>query len=317
MSKIAYFEGIVDLKSHSLHFSGDLLKKEIPFSYKKISYFICFPSANWNKRDSFGHPTFTLKDTAIQMDWTKRGIASVSNWNEETKQVTTFSTNKLIIRSQKRMSEDKLNVSKKELLEWKDLLVLWTEAFLYIDTQEKSMKVAQQDEIECYSINQNKNYQRIDNTNTPIHIKLNITKSIHPSQLEKILALASKDSPPLPHILLISALKHYNNREYRQCIIDATTAFEIVLSKMLDDQLANVQPKIKIFIKKQHRGGMGKYLSTLSELGVKIDMKKIEKKLSKPRNEVIHEGIDISEGKARKSLELAKAFIWEKVPIAK
>lgn len=82
---------------------------------------------------------------------------------------------------------------------------------------------------------------------------------------------------------------------------------------MLDDRLTVTTPQQKNKLMKQYRqlSGLTLGLTTLGE-NITPDLKD---KIGTPRNQAIHAGASVTETQAREALQVAKTFIYARLPL--
>lgn len=319
---IGYFETAIDFDSRHFSFEKDCVSAEAHFTFKSRHYIICFPNFDFNKLDGFGHPTPTLEGTRVKLAWLKRNseddVYGRENYrNEKDKVVLRFACNHLIIQSRGRVTADIARKSKADLVLWRDLFAKWWEVIKYDDLEGSSTRVEQADAIECYfvSSDKSKKARRIKSKKErSSSITVSSSSGFDMKQVKKVLKYSTGGSyPPSYYILLIDALKHYNQEKYRQSMLDSATAIEMALTQLLDNKLSGSTPQQRqlIFAKYRQISGLTAALKGLGEV-VPPD---VGSKIGTPRNRAIHKGVEVTEVQAKEALQVARSYIYTKLPI--
>lgn len=325
MTKVTgYFESTVDFKDKHFLLPEQFVGKVIPFTFKGQHFQIHFPNFDFTPNDRAGDCKVTRRDTRIALNWiegsgrdsSKYGHAS--SWNKDG-EVTQFSASRLIIRSNKPVLPVEARKAKQNLVEWPERLAAWVEALEYCDLEGSGMYVEQEKEVEAYFIKQNapkgKGVRRIKRKKAyGANIYLTSRRPLDPKSFRK--ALRQTDNGGLPpdyYNLLLMGLKHFNEKRYRQSLLDTATAVELALAQILDDRLTMTAPQHKNKLMKQYRqlSGLTLGLTTLGE-NIPSDLKD---KIGTPRNQAIHAGAEVTETKSREALQVAKAFIYARLPL--
>ena len=323
MTKIkGYFETAIDFGDRYFSFEADCVGSEVHFNFNGQYYIICLPNFDFKKPDGFGHPTPTFDNTRVKMDWLKSAqhkntFGSEYHRDPKNELVLQFSSNHLVVRSRGAVSPELARKAKSDLLLWRDLFAKWSEVMRYEDLEHNDTQVQQIDSLRSYFVpsQKNKEARRIKNRKeNHISIIANMTTGIEIKQLKTILKRASVGQyPPGYYMLLISALKHYNQKKYRQSILDSATAIEMTLTQLLDNKLVTItaQQRKLIFDKYRQISGL---TSALKALGVTLPPD-IGIKIGTPRNQAIHKGLEVTEAQAREALQVARAFIYRQLKL--
>lgn len=325
-SVTGYFEAVLDFDDRYFRLAEDCVGAEIPFEFNGRQYIICLPNFDFEKLDGvFGHPQPTRRGTRIGLNWleTKQtegdSYGSEYSYNPTTKTVLKFSCNKLIIRSKLPITAAQARKAKRELPVWKQLFGDWFETSEYTDLEDGGVRVEQADNIQAY-------YLPTAKPKTSRRIKSkdqsgsSITVSMHDgfttSSLDRALKLTSNgQTPPGYYQQIVSALKYFHKEEYRQCVLDAATAFEMALIQMLDARLSHLSVEEKKLIEDKYRQIVG-LSDGLRKLGYDVPSNAdIRQKLAEPRNSAIHKGKIVSSIEALEALQFAKGFIYSRFPL--
>jgi hypothetical protein len=324
-SVMGYLEAVLDFDNRYFRLAEDCIGAEIQFEFNGQQYIICLPNFDFEKLDGFGHPQPTTRDTKIGLNWLETKRVEGDNYgseyyhNPKTKTVLKFSCNRLIIRSKFPITAAQARKAKKELPAWKQLFGDWLEASEYTDLEDDGVKVEQTDNIQAYYLPtaKPKTSRRIKSKDQPVS---SITVSMHngftaPS-LDKALQLTSTgQTPPGYYQQIVSALKYFHKKEYRQCVLDAATAFEMALIQMLDTRLSHLSSDEKKLIEDKYRQIVG-LSDGLRKLGCEVPSDAdIRQKLAEPRNSAIHKGKIVSKNEAQEALQFAKDFIYSNFPL--
>lgn len=298
-------------------FEEDCVGAEIQFHFRGQRYLICLPNFDFNKPDGFGHPTPSLKGTRVKLAWlTGKSDDHIfgreHSRDPKNKKVLRFTCNQLIVRSSGLATADIARKAKTDLLLWRDIFAKWWEVIGYDDLEGSNTYVEQKDSLECYFIyahNSRKTRRIKSKGENRISIVATMANGFNLTHVKRALKYAAHGKePPGHYVLLIDALKHYNQKKYRQSILDSATAIEMALTLLLESRLANhssLQRKL-IFDKYKQIGGL---TSALKQLGHAIPSD-IGTKIGTPRNQAIHKGREIKKEEAREALEVARTFIY-------
>lgn len=323
--KTGYLEAVLDFDDKYFRLSEDCVGAEVRFEFKGQRYVICLPNFDFARLDGFGHPQPTADGTNISLNWLagKRiegdTYGSAFSYNLKTKTVLKFSCNKLIVRSSGHITAAQARKAKKELQAWKSLFANWLEASEYADLEYGGITVDQADNIQAYYIPKAKpkSSRRIKSKNqSASEISVVIHDGFNLVLLSKALKLTSKGQAPFGYYQqVISALKYFHKGEYRQSVLDASTAFEMALIQMLDTRLSNLNPDEKRLIEDKYRQIVG-LSDGLRKLGANVPGNAdIMQKLAEPRNSAIHRGKVVSKVEAQEALQFVKAFIYSRFPL--
>lgn len=327
MTKVTgYFESTVDFKDKHFLLPGQFVGKVVPFIFRGQYFQIHFPNFDFKSNERAGDCKVTRRDTKIALNWIEGGgrdsvkYGGASRWNEDGR-VIQFSASRFIIRSNKPLSSAEARKAKQNLEDWPELLSPWVEALEYHDLEGSSMHVEQEKEVEAYFLKQStpqvkpKSVRRIKRKKAyRASIYLTSRKPLDPKGFREALRQADKGIPPPDYYnLLLMGLKHFNENRYRQSLLDTATAVELALAQMLDDRLTVTAPQHKNKLMKQYRQLSGLTLG-LTTLGENI-LPDLKAKIGKPRNQAIHAGAEVTETQAREALQVAKTFIYVRLPL--
>jgi hypothetical protein len=232
----------------------------------------------------------------------------------------TFSAKELIIRSKDALSSNEARRLKKQLILWRDVIADWLEVISFVDYEHSGSNVEQADILrDCYlvpSAATKKHRRVISKLENSVTIIFNARSGISKEQLSLALKKSMLGYHPLPQFLfLISGLKYLNKKKYRECVLDAATAFEMVLTILLERRLASVSAAQKQLIEIKYKQIMNLY-AALKSLGERLPVQNdVQTKVAEPRNRAIHEGQEILENEARDALNLVKRFTYQKFPV--
>jgi hypothetical protein len=324
-SVTGYLEAVLDFDDRHLRLADDCVGAEVQFEFNGQQYIICLPNFDFEKLDGFGHPRPTAHGTKIGLNWLEGKLVEGDNYgsefshNPKTKIVLKFSCNRLIIRSKLPVTAAQARKAKKELPAWKNLFGDWLEASEYTDLEDGGVIVDQADNNQAYylPVAKPKTSRRIKSQN---QLGSTITVTMHDgltvASLGKALKLASSGQiPPGYYQQIVSALKYFHKGEYRQCVLDAATAFEMALTQMLDARLSHLSPGEKKLIEDKYRQIIG-LSDGLRRLGCDVPSNAdIKQKLAEPRNAAIHKGRIILKVEAQEALQFVKDFIYSRFPL--
>lgn len=291
-----YFESTVDFKDKHFLLPGQFVGKVVPFIFKGQHFQIHFPNFDFKPSDHAGDCKVTRRGTRIALNWIEGAgrdsskYGNASSWNKDG-EVTQFSASRFVVRSNKPLSSAEARKAKQNLEYWPERLATWTEALEYHDLEASSIHVEQEKEIEAYFLKQStpgvkpKSARRIKRKKAHgASIYLTSRSPLDAKGFRKALRQADKGVLPPDHYnLLVMSLKHFNEKRYRQSLLDTATAVELALAQMLDDRLTATAPQYKNKLMKQYRqlSGLTLGLTTLGE-GIAPDLKD---KIGTPRNQ--------------------------------
>lgn len=315
-----HFETSVDFGERHFDFEKDCVGAEVRFNFNGQHYIICFPNFDFDKLDGFGHPTPTLDNTRVKFAWLKRNSDDTVYGREhyrdpKNKLVLRFACNQLIVQSKERVTADLARKAKTDLLLWRDVFAKWWEVIGYDDLEGSSTRVEQTDSIECYFVyaDKSKRARRIKSKKeNSVSIIAGMSTGLDLGQLKSVLKYSSSGHyPPGYYILLVDALKHYNQGKYRQSILDSATAIEMTLTQLLDNKLTASTPQQRKLIFDKYRQISG-LTAALKGLGETIPSD-IGTKIGTPRNQAIHKGVEVTEAQAKEALQVARSYIYSKL----
>jgi hypothetical protein len=120
-------------------------------------------------------------------------------------------------------------------------------------------------------------------------------------------------SPPIERLLLRDARVAIEEEHTRRAVLDAATAAEIAMSRLLEDQLHGARSEVVKLVLDQNRE-LGRLRRALEGFGVQLP-KSLQEKLVKPRNDAIHYGAEPSPEGARVALSLARKVVDQVQPL--
>jgi hypothetical protein len=120
-------------------------------------------------------------------------------------------------------------------------------------------------------------------------------------------------NPPTERLLLRDARVAIEEEHPRRAVLDAGTATEIALSRLLDTRLQGVPGEIAKLVREQNRE-LGRLRSALGGFGVQLPPS-LQQNLVKLRNDAIHSGDDPPMDKARTALSLAMEIVEQAQPL--
>jgi hypothetical protein len=321
VKKAGYFETAIDFGSRHFDFEKDCVGAEVHLAFHGQHFVICFPWFDFNELDGFGHPKPTLKGTPVKLNWLRRDdedhmFGHEHHRDDKNRTVLRFACNQLIVRSRGQVTAAEARKAKARLVLWRDVFAKWWEVVGYDDLERSSSRVEQADSLECYFV-----YRAKDKKPRPIKsskensvsMTLSTSAGIDKKKLQRILKYSADGKyAPGYYVQLIDALKHYNQEKYRQSILDSATATEMALTQLLDNRLIAARPQQRrlIFDKYRQISGLTAGLKVLGET-LPAD---IEAKIGTPRNRAIHKGAEVTHDQAKEALQLARTFIYAKLP---
>lgn len=227
-----------------------------------------------------------------------------------------FHINRLIVRTVEPIKQSEAKNLAHGLLEWRDLFIAWLEAALFSNLENNDHGLRHEEEFDAFFIPTGTGADHIVVTEFPGEIyHLPHGHLIHELNFLQTAATkaANKDLPPLYRSQLVSALKHYDREEYRECLLDTATAVEVTLTELLDQALENLTTDQKALLRDKYRG-VSQLQAALKKL--KIDTpKELQDKVGTPRNLAMHKGAAINEETAKEALFTAKDFIFKRMPL--
>jgi hypothetical protein len=148
-------------------------------------------------------------------------------------------------------------------------------------------------------------------------IKCDASRAIplDPSRLQECLTLASEGiQPPIEWLLIRDARYFLYLRQWRRAVIDAGTASEVSITKMIDKRLTEIPERLKqkLMSDNQALKKRGEFLTLLDgTLPIKFQQRLIE-----PRNNASHEGADLTESEAHDAVKAAIEIVRSALPLA-
>jgi hypothetical protein len=119
----------------------------------------------------------------------------------------------------------------------------------------------------------------------------------------KVLGFAREGiSPPIEHVLAVSARTEFRSGQFRRAVIDAGTAVELSLTHVFEAEIGVLSPALRDSIIKEHRT-LGKLVALL---GNSLQLPEgISKELVSLRNKVIHRNYQPTRMEAKKAVDIA------------
>jgi hypothetical protein len=121
------------------------------------------------------------------------------------------------------------------------------------------------------------------------------------------------EEPPTERLLLHDARMGLLRHHPRRAVLDAGTAAEIALSRMLDAELAGVPVAVGEMVRRQNRE-LGRLINALRALGIQLP-DELQPKLAEPRNMAIHSGQEPDIAVARSAVTLAGEVVEQASPL--
>lgn len=315
--KIGYLELSFPITDRVLIFSGECAGKIFKTKYKNNVFQIHMP--NFKKTTPNSNHKPTLEDTELEMNWLSSldllEAPSVIKWHENG-EIYIFNSKYIFIRSDDKISEDKAKEIMQILPEWSSLFINWLEILDFRSfTKAKNTSVT----------NPLSGYLLSDTETSPIRtgihsmeIQVESYKGLNNITIGEALRLTELNvAIPQYYTYLISALKNFNRKNFRNCILDSATAFELSLISLKDEYYKNnnIPESIKKSVNNKFQN-VSQTTSLLSLLYCKqtnliqsLHPSEYEK-ITKIRNKAIHEGQEITQEEASVGLFYVKNFIY-------
>lgn len=112
------------------------------------------------------------------------------------------------------------------------------------------------------------------------------------------------DPLPTSTRLLLGAQENVARGEIRPAILDAATALEVALNWSIREVINRSDPSGKLADTVLHRRTLGALKGIAEQLGVPIS-KDMQDKLVRPRNQIMHEGAELTHGQAEDAIAAA------------
>jgi hypothetical protein len=119
-------------------------------------------------------------------------------------------------------------------------------------------------------------------------------------------------APPTERLLLRDALLAFDQRQLRRSVLDAATAAELALTRMLDDRLRGMPRKDADKVRRQAQG-LARLGQNLHRLGVEPPSQ-LQDILGNIRNKAIHAGGEPTLQQARDAILLARTLVDQAQP---
>lgn len=120
-------------------------------------------------------------------------------------------------------------------------------------------------------------------------------------------AASERRHPPTEHLLLRDCLRADRAEDRRRAVVNAATAAEMALGRLLDQTLSGERPEIVAYIKGRSEQ-LGGHVSALAKLGVDVPAGLIEG-LVEPRDRVMHDDVEPDVETARTACALAERVV--------
>lgn len=324
-----YLEATIDFGKHSLCFGSDMIQRIVPFTFKGIDYEIIFPnfipspshrpgdtgSAEWI-------PTFS--GTKVTLNWNQPQTKHVGKYGSSYRQTKDglaleFSLSCIVIRSKYPLLFSATEQAKQDLATWRDYLTAWLEATDLIDLENESIHVEQDQELSAYFVPTDKTSRKSsfikDAHPRSINLYLNKLDTISLELLQRTLTSVNNkaEQPPRYYTSLVTAIKYHNKKDYRNSLLNTSTAIEMALTELLDRRLATINPEQKNSILKDTYQ-MANLVRALKITGLVLS-NDILGKIAQPRNAAIHRGVDVNKLKSGEAIDVAKKFMISLLPI--
>lgn len=120
-------------------------------------------------------------------------------------------------------------------------------------------------------------------------------------------------APPTERLLLRDATLAFDQGQLRRSVLDAATAAELALTKMLDERLHGVPPEVADEVRR-HAQGLERLGQTLRRLGIEPPSQ-LRDVLGQIRNKAIHSGGEPTLQQARDAILLARTLVDQAQPL--
>ena len=232
------FEAEVPLGEYRLTFFTEHVDQEINFLLDNIKLAIVLP--NFKKEKGFNSPQVTFEDTNIKLNWIKKNNSEeksfgyATSWNDQTNKVDSFYLNSLIIRSRNIITLEEAHKIRLALTSWKNLFMSWLEVITYHDLENMDLFIQDTHPPRAYLIDGSEEIpQPIKNDNEKIIMIITAKELPQSDDIKKALKYTSeKVELPIYLIQLLNGLKHYHKEQYRESLLDTSTAFEIAQAEL-------------------------------------------------------------------------------------
>jgi hypothetical protein len=312
------FEAEVPLGEYRLTFFTEHVDQEINFLLDNIKLAIVLP--NFKKEKGFNSPQVTFEDTNIKLNWIKKNNSEeksfgyATSWNDQTNKVDSFYLNSLIIRSRNIITLEEAHKIRLALTSWKNLFMSWLEVITYHDLENMDLFIQDTHPPRAYLIDGSEEIpQPIKNDNEKIIMIITAKELPQSDDIKKALKYTSeKVELPIYLIQLLNGLKHYHKEQYRESLLDTSTAFEIAQAELLRLRLKDLSLAQRKLIENKYNN-ISTLRYALKELGVKNvpSEAEVHTKIATPRNKAIHNAQKVSREDAMNALLLGKKFIYE------
>jgi len=147
-----------------------------------------------------------------------------------------------------------------------------------------------------------------------VDCRMSKTIPLNPSSLQSVFTLASEGKqPPIEWLLIRDSRFFLYTRQWRRAVIDAGTASEVAIVKMIDEPLAETALILRNKLLSDNQG-LKRRGELLTLLGGSLPSR-FQQRLIEPRNDASHEGADPTELDARDAVEAAVEVVKSALPL--
>jgi hypothetical protein len=198
--------------------------------------------------------------------------------------------------------------------DWLKRLRLWIEVASGQDLDPTVATPVIRADLNLFHVDDQGSAERIQDER-PITIEASVERNyLDKATWQAVLNRASAiEEPPIERLLLHDARMGLRRHHPRRAVLDAGTAAEIALSRLLDAELAGSSAAVGEMVRRQNRE-LGRLISALQALGVGLP-DKLQPKLVEPRNTAIHSGQEPDIAVARSAVTLAGEVVEQAVPM--
>jgi HEPN domain-containing protein len=314
-----YFEALIPLEDSYFLLGKDFIYKSLKCVCDKTDIEIYFPKFAKPKNPNGDHrPDFDKMPVGI--NWIKDRHKHYENplfrWKSaKNGEVNEFECFYLVVRTQHKISKENAIVLKNTLYDWVRNLINWLEAITGRNFSDSGTFIEKKNPIEAYFPTNSLDLKPItisDNMTSTIHVV--VDKPLKINDFKKALCKAN-DELPIQYLFLISALRRYGEKEYRQSVFDSATAVEIALSLLLDKKLGRISDEKKSLITQKYQQLVGLCVA-LKKLDVNFSSQhELQTKIGELRNKAIHEGVGITKDQAREAYATARKLLLNYFPL--
>jgi hypothetical protein len=250
-------------------------------------------------------------------------FGSVSAWNPAKAGggIEQFWVSRLLILSKERVTLSEARKLLHAIDGWVQLLETWIEVFARVDLHWRGVDVEHQygasSYVWLYRGKRAKGKTVTSHKSPVITVTSHNSLAINPLQWRKLLAKASSgEQPPEVHVFLRDARRASSGKRYRRSVLDAATAAEVALTKLRDDALAQAEPGLAEYARRQ-----AQQIMRLVEFLGSVEQQlpdRIQQEIAVPRNRAIHEGERLDRDTAIAALKKAEevvdlAYPWKRL----